>query len=157
MSIFQAVQNPAPKAVGTWRVQPGHALSLCSKKAAVLRLDRGRLWVTLGGSGDGTPGDSGDLWLAPGDALAVRAGAWVVAEAGSAADGWAVAHFERSDRDVHTSRFANEVVLPTRELVAALMLAGASLAKVGRGLVRWAGRAPMTGSEQALRLDGCQL
>lgn len=157
MSIFQAVQTPALVALGTWRVQPGQALSFCSKKAAVLRLDRGRLWVTIGGSDGGTPGDSGDLWLAAGDALAVPAGAWVVAEAVSAADGWAVAHFERSDRAVRTSRFASEVALPTRELVAALALAGVSLAKVGRGLLRWAGRAPMTCREQALRLDACRL
>ena len=157
MSIFQTIQTAALVALGTWRVQPGQALSFCSQKAAVLRLESGRLWVTLGGSDGGTPGDSGDLWLAAGDALAVPAGAWMVAEAVSAVDGWAVAHFERAHRAAHASRFASEVALPTRELVAALALAGVSLAKVGRGLLRWAGRAPMTGSEQALRLDACRL
>ena len=34
--------------VGSWRLHPGHAMRLQPQRPAVLRVDCGRVWVTLG-------------------------------------------------------------------------------------------------------------
>jgi len=124
-------------AIGSWRLHPGHAMSLSPKKTAVLRIFCGQVWVTLGGPYRGAPNELGDRFLGPGDVLAVPAGARLVMEPIVAPGDAGPVHFDWSDTAAAAAsgRFAREVVSPTRELGAALGQAGAAMARVLRGLL----------------------
>lgn len=145
-------------AIGSWRLHPGHAMSLRPKKTAVLRIFCGRVWVTLGQPGGASPENAGDRFLGPGDVLAVPADARLVMEPVAAPDDTAPVHFDWSDAAAGAApgRFAREVVSPTRELGAALGLAGAALARVLRGLLGYseflvAGRGRVLSPLESLR------
>ncbi|MDP3887944.1 DUF2917 domain-containing protein [Hydrogenophaga sp.] len=145
-------------AIGSWRLHPGHAMSLRPKKTAVLRIFCGQVWVTLGGPYQGAPNDLGDRFLGPGDVLAVPAGARMVMEPIAAPGDSGPVHFDWSDASVSAapSRFAREVVSPTRELGAALGQAGWALSRVLRGLLGYseflvAGRGRVLSPLESLR------
>lgn len=145
-------------AIGSWRLHPGHAMSLRPKKTAVLRIFCGQVWVTLGGPYQGAPNDLGDRFLGPGDVLAVPAGARMVMEPIAAPGDSGPVHFDWSDAAVSAapSRFAREVVSPTRELGAALGQAGWALSRVLRGLLGYseflvAGRGRVLSPLESLR------
>jgi hypothetical protein len=74
----------APVVPATWRLDGGAALSLRPSSASLLRVTQGRLWTTFDGPHGGTPDDSGDLVLGPGEALRVPAGQRLVMESWSA-------------------------------------------------------------------------
>jgi len=142
-------------AIGGWRLHPGHAMSLSPKKTAVLRIFCGQVWATFGQPGGATPEDAGDRFLGPGDVLAVPVGARVVMEPIVAPGDAGPVHFDWSDA-VTPSRFASEVVSPTRELGAALGLAGGATLRVLRGLLGYseflvAGRGRVLSPLESLR------
>ena len=143
-------------AIGSWRLHPGHAMSLSPKKTAVLRIFCGQVWVTLGGPYQGAPNELGDRFLGPGDVLAVPAGARLVMEPVANPGDTGPVHFDWSDAaaSASPSRFAREVVSPTRELGAALGQAGVATARVLRGLLGYseyltAGRGRVLGPYEA--------
>jgi hypothetical protein len=133
-------------------------MSLRPKKTAVLRIFCGQVWVTLGGPYQGAPNDLGDRFLGPGDVLAVPAGARMVMEPIAAPGDSGPVHFDWSDAAASAapSRFAREVVSPTRELGAALGRAGWALSRVLRGLLGYseflvAGRGRVLSPLESLR------
>lgn len=124
-------------AIGSWRLHPGHAMSLRPKKTAVLRIFCGQLWVTQGQSAGVTPDSAGDRFLGPGDVMAVTAGTRLVMEPIGAPGDTGPVHFDWSEPLVSLgpSRFDREVILPTRELGLALGHACGATARVLRGLL----------------------
>lgn len=127
---------------GAWRLHPGSAMSLRPKAGAVLRVRRGRLWVTLGEPDGGVPGASGDRFLRDGDAVVVPAGVRLVMESLDAREGDAPVAFDWTEPAAGaraSDRFGREVVMPSRDLVRALGLAGQALARVLRGLLGYGG------------------
>ena len=121
-------------AIGTWRLHPGHAMSLRPRQTAVLRIFCGRVWVTQGQRAGASPESAGDRFLGPGDVLAVPAGTRLVMEPMTAPGDAGPVHFDWSDA-VAPSRFATEVVSPSRELAAALGQACGAAVRVLRGLL----------------------
>jgi len=124
-------------AIGTWRLHPGHAMTLRPKQGAVLRVFCGQVWVTLGQPAGATPESAGDRFFGPGDVLAVPAGARMVMEPITAPGDAAPVHFDWVDASavVRPGRFAREVGLPLRELGAALGHVATATARVLRGLL----------------------
>lgn len=123
---------------GAWRLQPGHAMSLCPKQPALLRIHRGRVWVTLGAPGVASPDGAGDRFVQGGESLLVPAGARLVMEPLSTREGSGPVCFDWSDvaaSEAAPGRFGREVLAPMRELGASLGLASLSLLRVVRGLL----------------------
>lgn len=126
---------------GAWRLHPGCALSLRPRDSAVLRLRRGRVWVTLGVPGTASPAGSGDHFLQAGDALLVPAGLRLVMESLDARADAPPVCFDWSGAAVpqaRAGRFHREVLAPARETAAALAQAGHALARAMRGLLGYA-------------------
>lgn len=124
---------------GAWRLHPGCAMSLRPRDAAVLRIRRGRVWVTLGVPGVASPEGSGDRFLQPGDALLVPSGARLVMESLDLSADAPPVCFDWSDASpAGAGRFGREVLAPARESAAALVQAGFALARVMRGLLGYA-------------------
>lgn len=139
------------RAIGAWRLHPGHAMTLRPRQPAVLRIYCGQVWATQGWPAGATPESAGDHFLGPGDALSVPAGARLVIEPVVARGDTAPVHFDWFDAPAPAarSRFDREVLSPTRELGAALGQAGSAMARVLRGLLGYSeflvagrGRAP---------------
>ncbi|MBW8317508.1 MAG: DUF2917 domain-containing protein, partial [Hydrogenophaga sp.] len=84
-------------AIGSWRLHPGHAMSLSPKKTAVLRIFCGQVWVTLGGPYQGALNELGDGFRGRGVVLAVPAGARWGMERGATAGDTGPVHFDWSD------------------------------------------------------------
>ena len=108
---------------GLWTLAPARALTLRPRRDGVLRIARGAAWATRGGPHAGTAegGPEGDLLLAPGARLALRAGDTLVLEpiaAGGEPAG--VVAF-----DWHES--------------TALGGAAQAFARLARGMLRWSG------------------
>lgn len=146
------------QAIGTWRLHPGHAMSLRPRQTAVLRIFCGQVWVTQGQASGVTPDSAGDRFLGPGDVLAVPAGARLVMEPITAPGDSEPVHFDWSDASAPAapSRFDREVLSPTRELGAALGLATSAIARVLRGLLGYseflvAGRGRVLSPLESLR------
>ncbi|MDO9202797.1 MAG: DUF2917 domain-containing protein [Hydrogenophaga sp.] len=124
-------------AIGTWRLYPGHAMTLRPKQTAVLRIFCGQVWATQGQPAGTTPHSAGDHFLGPGDVLVVPAGMRLVLEPLAARGDTAPVHFDWSDACAQAAptRFDREVLQPTRELGAALGQAAMAMARVLRGLL----------------------
>lgn len=161
-------------AAGCWRLAPGRALSLKPRESGVLRIARGRVWLS-----GAAPAQ--DLVLQAGDALAVAVGQHVVLEP------WALPGAGDADAPVlfqwdpvavpphhHRARAARDwelgVVLPLQELVRALAGAGravgaaavqvtAAAGRLGAGLAGFAlGRVMATaapGEKEVCMKSGC--
>jgi hypothetical protein len=144
LSLESIMSSPASAAalsfrpVGAWRLHPGHAMSLRPKKTAVLRIQRGWVWVTLGEPGAPSPLESGDRFLRDGESLVVPAGARLVMEPLSPREADGPVCFDWSDAMpvlATPSRFGREVLGPMRDLSAAMGQAALALARVLRGLL----------------------
>lgn len=126
---------------GAWRLHPGCAMSLRPKDAALLRVRRGRVWVTLGQPAGLSPDEAGDRFLRDGDTLLVPAGTRVVMEPLALRDDPQPVCFDWSDAvapmadGATAGRFRREVMLPLHELTAALGQSGLALVRVLRGLL----------------------
>ena len=138
MSSSASSAVPSFRPVGAWRLHPGHAMSLRPKQAAVLRIRRGRMWVTLGMPSALSPQASGDRFLRDGESLVVPAGARLVMEPLSPREADGPVCFDWSDAApplAAQGRFGREVMGPMRELGTAMGLAALALARVLRGLL----------------------
>jgi len=123
---------------GAWRLHPGCAMSLRPRDTAVLRIRRGRVWVTLGEPGVLSPEGAGDRFLQDGDVLVVPAGSRLVMEPLAPHGASDPVCFDWTDAAAPVAasgRFGRDVLLPLRELGAALGQSGLALARVMRGLL----------------------
>jgi hypothetical protein len=146
------------QAIGTWRLHPGHATSLRPKRAAVLRIFCGRVWVTLGEPAGASTDQAGDHFLHPGDVLVVPAGAALVMEPVVKQGDTAPVHFDWSDASAQASpgRFSREVLAPSRQVCASLAQAAVAVVRVLRGLLGYseflvAGRGRVLSPLESLR------
>src|SRR3954471_18794693 len=80
MLALRESQESRPHPAGTWKLEPGRALTLHPSEAGELRVAQGRLWATLDGPHSGPLRGLGDLVVEPGSALRLRAGQRVVLE-----------------------------------------------------------------------------
>ena len=136
-TLVASPQSPVSRA-GAWRLHPGHATSLRPKEVSVLRIRRGRVWVTLGEAGALSPQASGDRFLQDGDSMVVPAGARLVMESLAPRGTTEPVCFDWLGvvtPATGSGRFLREVRAPMQELGVALGLAGTALAKVLRGLL----------------------
>jgi len=116
---------------------PGRAMSLCPPRAALLRVRRGRVWVTMDGPQPAARPHERDRVLAQGDVLRVPARVRLVMEplalAGDAQPAyvdWIV-----GVETPFAQRLTCEVLAPARECGQALQRAAQSLMQSMRGLV----------------------
>lgn len=152
------LQPVCRSAIGTWRLTPGHAMSLRPRRAAMLRIVCGRVWATLGQGAGNTPDSADDRFLGPGDVWVVPAGLTLVIEPVSARGDMAPVHFDWSGAPalLVADRFTREVVAPAREFCAALGQAAGALARALRGLLGYgeflvAGRGRVLSPLESLR------
>jgi Protein of unknown function (DUF2917) len=129
------------QAIGSWRLHPGHAMALRPRRASLLRIYCGRVWVTQGGPYTVVGRESGDHFLLPGDTLRVPAGARLVMEPLADAGDERPVHFDWSEviPQRRSERFAQDVLAPAHELRAAVVQSGVALARLVRGLIGWGG------------------
>lgn len=127
------------QAIGSWRLHPGHAMGLRPRRASLLRIYCGRVWVTQGGPYPVVGRESGDHFLSPGDALRVPAGARLVMEPLAETGDERPVHFDWTEivPPRRSERFAQDVLAPARELRAAVGQGGVALARLVRGLIGW--------------------
>lgn len=127
--------------IGGWRLHPDQAMALRPRRASLLRIYCGRVWVTQGGPYTVVGRESGDHFLSPGDALRVPAGARLVIEPLADAGDERPVHFDWTEGvpQVRSERFAQDVLAPARELRAAVVQSGVALVRLLRGLIGWGG------------------
>ncbi|MCB2016538.1 MAG: DUF2917 domain-containing protein [Hydrogenophaga sp.] len=122
---------------GSWRLHPGHAMSLMPRQASWLRVHRGRVWVTFGEPSALSPEASGDRFLDAGEALLVPAGARLVMEPMAAPGDEKAVCFDWTEVVAParvSDRFQREVATPAWELVSALGQAALAAGRVLRGV-----------------------
>ena len=129
---------------GLWTLAPARALTLRPRRDGVLHLARGAAWATRTGPHAGTAegGPQGDLLLAPGTRLPLRAGDALVLESIAAGDEPArvVAFDWRESAARHTAPAWHEAVArPAHDLTRALGEAAHAFARLARGALHWAG------------------
>ena len=133
LALRESQQSQA-RPPGTWKLEPGRALTLHPAERGELRVAQGRLWATLDGPHSGPLRGLGDLVLEAGSSLPLRAGQRVVIEpAGkdeAAYFAWEVAVQPR----VVPVRCWEPVVQSWRELLAGLAQAGHATARLAAGL-----------------------
>ncbi|MEZ5717059.1 MAG: DUF2917 domain-containing protein [Burkholderiaceae bacterium] len=141
-----ACTSPAP--TGCWRLRPGHALSLRPQDRGVLRVARGRVWLTLG--------DGYDHVLAAGDAMALEPGYTVVLEpwaapgAQDAAFAWDTAAPPVACATPAAADWERSVARPLWDLGQALGAAARATGQLAHGLARWTLRRALPGGAHAV-------
>ena len=125
-------QQSNPRPAGTWKLEPGRALTLHPAQPGELRVAEGRLWATLDGPHVGSLRGLGDIVVEAGSALKLRAGQRVVIESAGIADtayfSWSIAAQPRA------VPCWEPVAQSWRELQAALGLAGRATGRLAAGL-----------------------
>lgn len=122
----------APPLAGSWQLPGGHAVTLQLHESGLLRVGRGRLWVTLDGPHAGPANDLGDHVIRPGEQLEVRGGQRLVAEAWT--DG-APACFSWDPLPIRDSARVTAVVRPLAELRLAFLLGIGAAGRLVAGLL----------------------
>ncbi len=158
MSRTTVVSHPRRQAIGSWRLHPGHAMSLRPHRVGLLRVYCGRVWVTFGQAGGASPATAGDRFLGPGDVLAVPAGARLVMEPLAGPGETAPVHFDWSEatQPPEVERFRREVLAPAHDLRHALAQVALATARVLMGLLGYrdylvAGRGRVLSPLESLR------
>jgi hypothetical protein len=118
---------------------PGKALTLRPRRASLLRIDSGRVWAPASGPHRVLGRESGDRFLAPGDALRVPAGTRLVLEALTDTSDPQPAHFHWSEAVVpsRSEVFARQVLAPARELRRSTAHTLVALRRLVHGLIGW--------------------
>ena len=78
LPIQQAQSTSALSA--RWKLMPGSAICLHSRKAGVLHIEQGRVWATFDGPHQGHGNEPADHFVQAGQQLALRAGQRLVIE-----------------------------------------------------------------------------
>jgi Protein of unknown function (DUF2917) len=127
---------PAATLSGYCKLEAGHALTLRARRAGVLRITHGRVWLTFNIAEKGLGARTGDHFLSRGESLQLAAGEAVVMEpygsghVPSAYYSWEAA---AASRPVALSTSAG-VRQPLADLRLALGLALGALGRLARGL-----------------------
>lgn len=129
LALRESQQSQA-RPTGSWKLEPGRALTLHPTEPGELRVAQGRLWATLDGPHSGSPRGLGDLAVEAGSPLRLRAGQRVVIEPAGPGEtvyfAWNVAAQPRPCWE--------PVVQAWRELQAALVLTGRAAGRLAAGL-----------------------
>lgn len=153
---FQTSQH-RDTVLGLWKLAPGRALSLQPRQNGVLRVAQGQVWVTTNVPRHGAGNELGDYFLQAGERLTVSPGQHLVLEP-IALTGQAPVFFEwtptHESWDSQTTRNANAVTQPLRDLRLALGMAGSALANLSAGLVVY-GRQLFSGGPVVIRMQQC--
>jgi len=124
---------------GHCRLMPGQATTLRPRRASLLNIDQGWIWATFAGPHRVLGHESGDRFLAPGDALCVPAGTRLVLEALTDPNNPQPVHFLWSEVVVsnRSQIFAGQVLAPARELRRSTAHTLMALQRLVRGLIGW--------------------
>ncbi|WHZ13052.1 MAG: hypothetical protein OJF60_003493 [Burkholderiaceae bacterium] len=125
---------------GCWQLGAGRVVTLRAQEHGALRVTQGEIWATVDEPHSGRGNESGDLFLAAGDTLALRPGLRVVLEAwdeGGSRGAW----FSWEGRSINSEAgsgavagWCADVVQPVRELGRSLAAAGRAVAHLAIGL-----------------------
>ena len=149
-----ASELPSPSLSGYCKLEAGHALTLHARQAGVLRITRGRVWLTFNLTEKDAGARTGDHFLSRGESLQLAAGEAVVMEpyglghAPSAYYSWEPAAASPSVALVGSAGWRADVLQPLADLRLALRLALGALGRLARGLaggVVATGAAALTG------------
>lgn len=133
LTLRESQQSKA-RPTGTWKLEPGRALTLHPTEPGELRVAEGRLWATLDGPHTGSGRGLGDIVIEAGSALRLRAGQRVVIEpAGIAETAYFAWDISVQPRVVPVACW-EPVVQSWRELQAALVLTGRAAGRLATGL-----------------------
>lgn len=142
---------------GLWKLAPGRALSLQPRQNGVLRVAQGQVWVTTDEHRHGAGNELGDYFLQAGERLTVSPGQHLVLEP-IAQTGQAPVFFEwtptHESMGTQTTRNANAVTQPLRDLVLALGMVGSALTNLSAGVVVY-GRQLVKGRPMAIQAQHC--
>jgi Protein of unknown function (DUF2917) len=142
----QSGELPAPTLSGYCKLEAGHALTLHARQAGVLRITRGRVWLTFDITEKNAAARTGDHFLSRGESLQLAAGEAVVMEP------YGLGHVPAAYYSWEAAAASRPVVLsssagvrqPLADLRLALGLALGALGRLTRGLAA-GGVAGLTG------------
>ena len=149
-----ASELSAPSLSGYCKLKAGHALTLHARQTGVLRITRGRVWLTFDINGPDLRARTGDHFLSSGESLQLSSGEAVVMEpyglghATLAYYSWEPAAASPSVALVGSAGWRAGVLQPLADLRLALALALGALGRLARGLaggVVATGAATLTG------------
>ena len=138
----QAMQRTPAHALGCFKLQPHHALTLTVRAPGELRIAHGQVWLTLANAAHDASVRAGDHFLHPGEALQLDSGQTLVMEALDSRLDEAVyfswepnaalsAYFPVSLRRLQQ---AHEVRQPLLDMGEALLQAGRAFGRLVRGV-----------------------
>jgi hypothetical protein len=139
----QSGELPAPTLSGYCKLEAGRALTLHARQAGVLRITRGRVWLTFDITEKNAGARTGDHFLSRGESLQLAAGEAVVMESyglghvPSAYYSWeeaAASHPVALSRSAGSAGWRAGVLQPLADLRLALGLALGALGRLARGL-----------------------
>ena len=122
---------------GFWKLAPGQALSLQPRRAGLLRVAQGQVWVTLDVPHRGAGNELGDYFLQAGEQLGVGAGRHLVLEPFARAGGHPVLFEWSPVPDVThtlTAHNASAVTQALRDLGLALGMVATAMSRLFAGL-----------------------
>lgn len=123
---------------GFWKLEPGRVLSLQPRRAGLLRVAQGQVWVTMDVPHLGAGNELGDHFLHAGEQLAVGPGQHLVLEPFARA-GQLPVFFEWTSvpqgMRTRSEQNASPVTQPLRDLGLALVMVGTALAHLCAGVV----------------------
>lgn len=129
MSAFASRLSSSSDRGGTWRLQPGQALTLRPSQSGVLWVVAGSLWATTDGPHRGAGNDRGDRVLQAGERVAVEAGERIVIEpvGADARFGWdPLPPWPARRRSASALLWRAALLLPASALTAAMWLGAAA-------------------------------
>ncbi len=125
---------------GFWKLAPGRALSLQPRRAGLLRVAQGQVWVTLGVAPQGARNELGDYFLRAGEQLTISPGQQVVLEPLERGQQQAV-FFEWTPSpalaQAAVAQDAGAVAQPLQDLGQALGMVAMALLHLGSGLLAY--------------------
>ena len=125
---------------GSWKLRAGRAIPLRCNEASVLRIARGRVWVTTDAVHVGPPNDLGDFFLHAGEQMTLPANRRVVIEPWNpqakepAYFSWDPQPCMQQGAAMTTTRWQGSVVSPMRDLGHALGMALQALGRLAWGI-----------------------
>jgi hypothetical protein len=129
------------QAAGSWKLEPGRAVTLRCTEAGILRITQGRVWATVDGPHVGPSNNQGDVVLNAGERLSVQAGQRVVIEPWdrsvnlATCFSWDIRQPALQLVAQSGSRWQVAVAYPVRDFGRALVLATQALGRLVWGLL----------------------
>ena len=136
----QSVAPQAPTLSGYCQLDKGHPVTLQARRASVLRITRGRVWLTFNPALDQPSARLGDHFLGRGESISLAAGEAVVMESYGPGDAplayysWEAAAADSAVATLAASGWRAGVRGPLLDLRLALGLTAGALGRLARGL-----------------------